>query len=317
MTLAGLSLRDLEYVVSVADKGSFVAAARHCNVSQPSLSSQVRKIEAWANGEIFERTSRRVMLTSRGTRFVEQARRVLEDARRLMEIAGAEDRPFGGTLRLFAISTLGPYLFPKALSALRKRLPGITLVLREDLTEVLTSLLRVGDCDCLLMSLPVDDHAFAFEPIFREPFLLAAPAERQYQGAADEVWRTLPPQERLLLHEGHCLRHQVLAFCSDVGSKDRHSTSLETLKYMVAAGEGSTLMPALAAETTPGVIFSALPKAEFARDIVLVWRRRDGRAQQFHDLAVVLREISALTLKPVQVLDPYSSPEVTKDAHHV
>jgi len=307
MTLAGLSLRDLEYVVAVADKGSFVAAARHCNVSQPSLSSQVRKVEAWANGEIFERTSRRVMVTSRGSRFIEQARRVLEDARLLMQIAGAEDRPFGGTLRLFAIATLGPYLFPKALSALRSRLPGVTLVLREDLTEVLTSLLRAGDCDCLLMSLPVDDPTLAFEPIFREPFLLAAPAERRYQGAADEVWRTLPRQERLLLHEGHCLRHQVLAFCSDVGSRDRHSTSLETLKYMVAAGEGSTLMPALAAETTPGVRFSPLPKPAFARDIVLVWRRRDTRAQEFRALAAILREIAALRLKPVRVLGPHSA----------
>jgi LysR family transcriptional regulator, hydrogen peroxide-inducible genes activator len=132
MTLSGLSLRDLEYVVAVADKGSFVAAARQCNVSQPSLSSQVRKVEAWANGEIFERTSRRVMLTSRGSQFVEQARRVLDEARLLTQIAGARDRPFGGKLRLFAISTLGPYFFPKALSALKKRLPDVTLVLRED-----------------------------------------------------------------------------------------------------------------------------------------------------------------------------------------
>ena len=312
MTLAGLSLRDLEYVVAIADKGSFVAAARHCNVSQPSLSSQVRKVEAWAKGEIFERTSRRVMLTSRGSRFVEQARRVLEEARLLTQIAGAEDRPFGGTLRLFAISTLGPYFFPKALSALKKRLPDVTLVLREDLTEVLVELLRVGDCDCLLMSSPEDDQAFEFEPIFREPFLLAAPAERPCKGAADEVWRTLPRQERLLLHEGHCLRHQVLAFCSDVGSRDRHSTSLETLKYMVAAGEGFTLIPALAAETSPGVKFSPLPGTDFARDIVLLWRRRDARAQEFRRLAVILREIAALRLKPVRVLGSHSAPNAIK-----
>jgi LysR family transcriptional regulator, hydrogen peroxide-inducible genes activator len=317
MTLAGLSLRDLEYVVAVADKGSFVAAAEHCHVSQPSLSSQVRKVEAWAKGELFERTSRRVMLTPRGSQFVEQACRVLEEARVLAQIADSEDRPFGGTLRLFAISTLGPYFFPKALGALKRRLPDVHFIPREDLTAVLTELLRSGDCDCLLMSVPVDDPALEFEPIFREPFLLASPAGRSCTRAADEVWRTLPREERLLLHEGHCLRHQVLAFCSDVGSRDRHSTSLETLKYMVAAGEGFTLIPALAAETGPGVKFSPLFAPDFARDIVLVWRRRDARAQQFRDLAVVLREISALRLKPVQVLGPYSSPEVTKDAHHV
>jgi LysR family hydrogen peroxide-inducible transcriptional activator len=303
MTLAGLSLRDLEYVVAVADKGSFVAAADHCNVSQPSLSAQIRKVEAWAAGEIFERTSRRVMLTPRGSRFVAQARRVLEEARALAQIAMTEDRPFGGTLRLFAISTLGPYFFPKALGELKKRIPDVTLVLREDLTEVLLGLLRAGECDCVLMSLPVEDPAFVFEPIFREPFLLASPAERPFKRKPDEVWRTLPSEERLLLHEGHCLRHQVLAFCSDVGSNDRHSTSLETLKYMVAAGEGLTLIPALAAESGPGVKFSPLPADDFARDIVLVWRRRDARAQEFRDLAAVLKEISALRLKAVRVLD--------------
>ena len=312
MTLAGLSLRDLEYVVAVADKGSFVAAAEHCHVSQPSLSSQVRKVEAWAKGELFERTSRRVLLTPRGSRFVEQARRVLEEARALTQIAGSEDRPFGGTLRLFAISTLGPYFFPKALSAIKKRLPDVTLVLREDLTTVLTGLLRGGDCDCLLMSLPVDDPALAFEPIFREPFLLAAPVGRACRYAPEEIWRSLPGEERLLLQEGHCLRHQVLAFCSDVGSKDRHGTSLETLKYMVAAGEGLTLIPALAAETGPGLRFLPLPAPDFARDIVLAWRRRDARDQEFRDLAAILREIAASRLKPVQALGSSSSLEITK-----
>jgi LysR family transcriptional regulator, hydrogen peroxide-inducible genes activator len=306
MTLAGLSLRDLEYVVAVADKGSFVAAAERCHVSQPSLSSQVRKVEAWAKGELFERTSRRVMLTPRGSRFVEQARRVLEEAHVLTQIAGSADRPFGGTLRLFAISTLGPYFFPKTLSALKKRLPDVAFVLREDLTSVLTGLLRGGECDCVLMSLPVDDPALVFEPIFREPFVLASPAERTYRHAPEEIWRSLPREERLLLQEGHCLHHQVLAFCSDVGSKDRQGTSLQTLKYMVAAGEGLTLIPALAAETGPGLRFMPLPARDFARDIVLVWRRRDARGQEFRDLAGIFRDIAASKLKPVQTLGPSS-----------
>jgi LysR family hydrogen peroxide-inducible transcriptional activator len=312
MTLAGLSLRDLEYVVAVADRGSFVGAADHCNVSQPSLSSQIRKVEAWAKGEIFERTSRRVMLTPRGSRFVEQARRVLEEAQILSQIASIEDRPFGGTLRLFAISTLGPYFFPKVLGALKECFPDVNLVLREDLTSVLTGLLRSGDCDCLLISLPVGDPAFQFEPIFRELFLLASPAGRPCKGTADEVWRTLPSQERLLLNEGHCLRDQVLASCSDVGSKDRHSISLETLKYMVAAGEGFTLIPALAAETGPGVRFSPLSTPDLAREIALVWRGRDARASEFRALSTALREIAARGLQQVQVLEPIHSPTVAK-----
>ena len=178
MSLAGLSLRDLEYVVAVADKGSFVGAAEHCNVSQPSLSLQIRKVEAWAKGQLFERTSRRVLMTPRGVLFVAQARRVLEEAAILAEIGRVQDRAFGGTLRLFAISTLGPYFFPKVLGALKERFPDVTLVLREDLTAVLMGLLRAGDCDCVLMSLPVEEPALEFEVIFREPFLLAAPAAR-------------------------------------------------------------------------------------------------------------------------------------------
>ena len=302
MSLAGLSLRDLEYVVAVADQGSFVGAAERCNVSQPSLSSQIRKVEVWANGQIFERTSRRVILTPRGTLFVAQARRVLDEANLLAEIGRIQDRPFGGVLRLFAISTLGPYFFPKILNALKARFPDVTLVLREDLTAVLTGLLRNGDCDCVLMSSPVEDSGFEYETIFREPFLLASPVAPAAQSTPDEVWRTLPSAERLLLHEGHCLRHQALAFCSDVGSKDRHSTSLETLKYMVAAGEGYTLVPALATETGAGVHFSPLPAPEFARDIVLAWRRRDARAIEFRALAAALRD-TARGVRQIQVVE--------------
>ena len=304
MSLIGLSLRDLEYVVAVADNGSFVAAAERCNVSQPSLSAQIRKVEAWAKGPIFERTSRRVMLTPKGSLFVAQARRVLEEAQLLSQMCRVADKPFGGALRLFAISTLGPYFFPKTLGALKERFADVAFLLREDLTAVLLGLLRAGECDCVLMSLPVEEAAFDFEPIFREPFMLASPLACAFSRAPDEVWRTLPSDERLLLHEGHCLRHQALAFCSDVGSKDRHSTSLETLKYMVAAGEGYTLVPALATETGPGVYFSPLPTPEFARDIVIVWRRRDSRADEFRFLAAALRDIAARALPHVQALAP-------------
>ncbi len=302
MTLAGISLRDLEYVVAVADQASFVRAAELCNVSQPSLSAQVRKVEGWAGGELFERTSRKVMLTPRGARFVEQARRVLEEARALAQLGGAEDRPFGGTLRLYAIATLGPYLFPRILGPLRQRFPDVGLVLGEGLTETLTTMLRAGDLDCVLMSGPVEEPGLEAEPIFREPFLLAAPTNRPRERPAEEVWRTLPTQERLVLAEGHCLRHQALAFCSDIGKKDRHGTSLETLKYMVAAGEGLTLVPALATETGSGVTYSPLPDPGFAREIVLAWRRRDVRAADFRALAGALRDIAGHALGGVQPL---------------
>ena len=119
MNFSGLSLRDLEYVVAIADHGSFVRAAEHCRVAQPSLSAQVRKLESWIGIVIFERTTRRVLITAEGQAFVEQARRVLAEARLLFTIAQRSDEPFGGSLRLAAISTLGPYLFPRILAQLR------------------------------------------------------------------------------------------------------------------------------------------------------------------------------------------------------
>jgi LysR family hydrogen peroxide-inducible transcriptional activator len=291
-TLAGLSLRDLEYVVAVADLGSFVRAAEHCNVSQPSLSAQVRKIEAWLGRPVFERTTRRVFETAAGELFIQQARRVLSEARMLRTVAESADRPFGGTLRLSAISTLGPYLFPKILSDLRVAYPELTLVLGEGLTDPLLARLRNGELDAVLVSDFNSDPALSFAPIFREPFLMACPDGHSVTLTAEDAWKSLPSSERLLLEDGHCLRDQALAACADVGKRDRHGTSLETLKYMVAAGEGCTLMPALAAEQGAGIRYLPLPETGFTRTIGLAWRHSDGRAAQFQQLSETLRSLA-------------------------
>jgi LysR family hydrogen peroxide-inducible transcriptional activator len=292
MSLTGLSLRDLEYVVAVADRASFVQAAAHCHVSQPSLSTQIRKLEHWLGAPIFERTSRRVLITESGRRFVDQARRVLSEARLLEQMARAADKPFGGTLRLSAIATLGPYLFPKILAPLKSAYPELGLVLGEGLTDMLLTSLREGSLDGVILSQPLADPAFRWSPLFQESFVLARPLNRKMSRSAEELWTSLPAQERLLLGEGHCLRNQTLTGCSDVGNADRHGTSLETLKYMVSAGEGCTLIPALAATKSSGIRYSDLPKTTFCRDIILAWRRSDTRIGEFESLALALRKIS-------------------------
>jgi LysR family transcriptional regulator, hydrogen peroxide-inducible genes activator len=149
MNASGLSLRDLEYVVAVADHGSFVKAAEQCHVAQPSLSVQVSKLEARLNTVIFERTTRRLIVTPKGQQLVEQMRRVLVEARAIFALAGESQRPFGGLLRLSAISTLGPYVFPCILRDLRKRRPGLSVILGEDKTDALLRALLQGS----LMSL--------------------------------------------------------------------------------------------------------------------------------------------------------------------
>lgn len=152
MSLSGLSLRDLEYVVSVADHGSFVRAAEHCRVAQPSLSAQIRKLEAWLGMTIFERTTRRVLVTAEGQRLIDHARRVLYEARNLVSAAQTSDEPWGGSLRLAAISTLGPYLFPKVLRELRTHYPSLSLVLGEGLTAALVEKLVDGELDAVILS---------------------------------------------------------------------------------------------------------------------------------------------------------------------
>lgn len=302
MAFSGISLRDLEYVVAVADRGSFVAAAEHCRVSQPSLSAQVRKIETWLGTAIFERTTRRVMITATGRRFVEQARVVLDEAGKLALVAQSVGKPFAGTLRLSAIATTGPYLFPRVLGALRSRYPDLTMVLGEGLTDALVTSLQAGNLDAVLLSSPFSDPSLAFSPIYREPFLLACPPGFGGDRDAEDLWTNLPASERLLLEEGHCLRHQALALCADVGQRERHGTSLETLKYMVAAGEGCTLMPALAVRSDPGIRYAPLPSPGYARDIALAWRRSDPRTEEYRALAGTLRTIVETLVPELEVL---------------
>jgi LysR family hydrogen peroxide-inducible transcriptional activator len=292
MNFSGLSLRDLEYVVAIADHGSFVRAAEHCRVAQPSLSAQVRKLESWIGIAIFERTTRRVLVTAEGQAFIEQARRVLTEARLLFTIARRSDEPFGGSLRLAAIPTLGPYLFPRILPGLRKNYPNLGLVLSEGLTGDLVPKLIEGGIDAVLLSLPQTDPALVTAPIFSEPFLLACPEGHPATRKGGPTWDGLDVDERLLLEEGHCLREQALAACAAAGQSNRLATSLETLKYMVAAGEGCTLVPVLAVSKRDAVVYSRLRCTNYSRKIGLAWRRSDPRATEFSALAGKLKQIA-------------------------
>lgn len=290
MNLSGLTLRDLEYAVAVAEFGSFVKAAERCGVSQPSLSVQVSKLEARLGKSIFERTTRRLIITPDGLHLIDQMRKVLREARTLLSLSGRLPEPFGGSLRLSAIATLGPYYFPHILHSLRARYPDLSLILGEGTTDDLVALLLQGELDALVMSAPVKEPTLMEMPLFREPFVMACPTGHSAATPNGTGWVGLQPRERLLLEEGHCLRDQAIAACSEIDVKNRHATSLETLKYMVAAGEGCTLMPALAATQTNGLQYVALPTADYCRTILLVWRRSDPRTDEFNSLAQHLQE---------------------------
>lgn len=286
-----LSLRDLEYVVAISTEGSFVRAAEKCNVSQPSLSAQVRKLEDLLGVSLFERTTRRVLVTEQGKAFVTQARRVLSEARVLLSLSSTDSRLFSGPLHLSAISTLGPYVFPRILPGLRRAYPAVSLVLGEGLTADLLLKLSDGLVDAILISLPQAEGWLATHALFQEPFVLACPPERKPVSDGQRRWETMQASERLLMEEGHCLRQQAIDACAFTDRSSRHGTSLETLKYMVAAGEGSTLVPKLATSATDPVSYSPLPAQAYSRTIALAWRSSDPRSGHYLNVAETISKI--------------------------
>ncbi|GBU18908.1 MULTISPECIES: LysR substrate-binding domain-containing protein [Methylobacterium] len=294
MNLSGLSLRDLEYVVAVCDEGHFGRAAERCNVSQPTLSVQVRKLEATLGLVLFERSNRRVLLTPAGQAIVRQARAVLAEAQRLLALASeGRGAPLTGRLVLAAIQTLGPYLFPLILRPLREEYPLLSLALSEARTAEIVEGLRDGRIDAALVSLPISGAGLTLSPLFVEPFWLACPSDHALaQGGALRAIDIAGP-DLLLLDEGNCLRDQAIAACGAGSGAPRHATSLETLRSMVAAGAGYTLLPSLAVPQGPDpsglVALRSFDADGPGRTIALAWRASDPRAAGLSHLAAFLR----------------------------
>ncbi|GJD51002.1 Hydrogen peroxide-inducible genes activator [Methylobacterium crusticola] len=314
MKVSALSLRDLEYAVAVAEESHFGRAAERCAVSQPTLSVQVRKLEEALGIVLFERTSRRVLLTPAGQAVVRQARLVLAEAQRLLLVAReGEDGRLSGRLLLAAIQTLGPYLFPQVLRGLRQEFPDVALALSEGRTAEILDGLREGRFDAALVSLPIAPAGFTVVPLFEEPFLLACPADHAFAGGEAPAPVDLAGPGLLLLDEGNCLRDQAVAACGAGPGAGRHATSLETLRSMVAAGAGYTLLPALAAPSGPDptglTVCRRLGAGGPGRTIALAWRASDPRARGLDGLAAYFRaHAPGATLPCGHPLDAPASP---------
>ncbi|WBV44721.1 LysR substrate-binding domain-containing protein [Pseudoroseomonas cervicalis] len=299
-TLAGLSLRDLEYAVTVAEMRHFGRAAERCGVSQPALSEQIRKLEALLGVALFERAARRVEVTPQGEALLAQARAVTRAARGLLDLAQQQAEPLSGPLRLGVIATLGPYYLPGVLRAVRDRFPRLVLRLQEGRTAALVAALEQGELDAALIALPAPTDSLAAAPLFFEPFLLACPQGHALLDQPALTLADLRGSDLLLLEEGHCLRDQALSLCAmPRGERDgRFATSLEMLRHMIAAGEGISLLPQLAAQGRSDlgglVALRRLEDAEAGRRIGLVWRGTDPRRESFRALAGFLRETAPL-----------------------
>ncbi|NQW08332.1 MAG: LysR family transcriptional regulator [Alphaproteobacteria bacterium] len=294
MAMRGLSLRDLEYLVAVAEHGHFGRAAASCGVSQPSLSAGIRKVEDILGLRVFERASRRVLLTRDGALAIERARHVLAAADRFLAPVAEADDPLSGVFRLGAITTVGPYLFPHALAPLRSAHPRLELQIEEGLTSHLVARLRVGALDAVVLSPPLAEVGLVIEPLYREPFRLAIP--RGWPLAAQETVALddLDMSKAVLLEEGHCLRDQSLSLCAATGARPCHTAmSLETLKAMIAVGEGFSLLPASAVtdEASHGglIRYRALRDQRAHRQVALAWRASRQPDRDVRLLAAVLR----------------------------
>lgn len=295
MNVGWLSLRDLEYVVSLAELENFGRAAKAVNVSQPALSLQIKKLEGQLGFKIFERTKRRVFSTDLGREFVQRARKVLEQARTLVELGHAES-PFESSFRLGAIRTLSPYLMPLILPPFFKSYPNAKLLIREGLTDELVALLRRGDLDAVLASPTFDEIGLNKTEVFFEPFQMLFPSGHALLSKKNIQVRDLDPNEMVLLEDGHCLKDQVVDLCpaNKRGSiRNFHATSLETVKQLVAAGQGYTLFPELAvAKKEMGnlLAYRPLEGREVGRLLCLYTRADYARDNEARMLATVIRK---------------------------
>jgi LysR family hydrogen peroxide-inducible transcriptional activator len=298
-----MNLRDLRYLVALADLRHFGRAAEACHVSQPTLSTQVRKLEEELGVTLVERAPRQVMFTAVGQEIVTRARRVLADVEQLREAARRTTDPEAGSLRLGIFPTLGPYLLPHVVPGVRARFPRLELLLVEEKTETLLGMLRDGRLDAAVLALPMHEDWIECELLFEEAFLLAVPAGHALADATDLRLSQLSDEHLLLLEDGHCLRDQALEVCALAGAGEKEgfrATSLETLRQMVSAGVGITLLPMLAVQ--PPVPASATLRLVPFRDpppsrrLALAWRRSSARSEFLHDLAAVLRDVPAALL---------------------
>src|SRR5262245_3885329 len=285
------TLRQLEYLVAIADLGSFHRAARACGVSQPGLSAQIQQLEALLELQLLERDRRRVLLTPAGEALVRRARAVLAEARGLVETANALQRPLSGALRLGVIPTVAPYLLPRALPRVRRRHPELRLRLREAQTGDLVAALERGELDVLLLALEAPLGDLATRALFRDPFHVALPAGHRLAPRPRLRDLALAVEPVLLLEYGHCLRSQALAVCRDAGAdeqSDFRATSLGTLIEMVCGGAGVTLLPELSLRSEArraGLAVVPFAKPSPHRTIGLAWRPSSGRAAEFALLA--------------------------------
>ena len=293
-----MNLRDLKYLVALADHKHFGRAAAACHVSQPTLSTQIRKLEDELGVPLVERAPRKVMLTPAGREAAERARRIVAEVEQMKEAARRSQDPEAGTVRLGIFPTLAPYLLPHVVPRLRERFPQLELLLVEEKSDALLARLRDGKLDAAVLALPVHDEQLHTEFLFEEPFVLAVPENHPLSRRDALTLDELSEHQLLLLEDGHCLREQALEVCRLAGANEKsefRATSLETLRQMVAANVGMTLLPTLAVKPpvarSPSIRLLGFSDSHPSRRIAMLWRKSSAMGEFLAQLAQVFREL--------------------------
>ena len=319
-----MTLTELKYIVAVAREKHFGRAADACFVSQPTLSVAIKKLEEELEVKIFERNANEVSVTPLGEEIVRQSQSVLEQAAQIKEIAKRGKDPLSGALKLGVIYTIAPYLLPELVRHTIEMSPQMPLMLQENFTVKLLEMLRTGEIDCAIMAEPFPDAGLAVAPLYDEPFMAAVPSNHPLAQQTSITAQALKSETMLLLGNGHCFRDHVLEVCPEFARfssqaegirKSFEGSSLETIKHMVAAGMGVTLVPRL---SVPKEALQARPKRKKSADsyvrylpvvdgddapptrrVVLAWRRSFTR---YEAIAALRNAIYASDLPGVQRL---------------
>ena len=292
------TMKQLQYLVSLADTRHFGRAALRCNITQSTLSAGIRDLESVLGTAVAERSNRRVLITPVGARIAERAKAVLRGAEEVMEVARAGRSPMTGEMRLGVIPTIGPFVLPRVFPALRERFPELTIYLREEQTAPLLARLEDGDLDVALIALPYETGDLRIDVIMEDEFLFACNRNHALAGTDEVSLEAIAGEQLMLLEEGHCLRGHTLDVCRTSDRRSRaqfEASSLLTMVQMVAAGVGVALIPRLAvdAHITRGTDISlSRIGVPAARQIGLAWRQMSLRSKEFRLLADTLRELS-------------------------
>ncbi|NKQ09289.1 hydrogen peroxide-inducible genes activator [Pseudomonas sp. SST3] len=294
-----MTLTELRYIVTLAQEQHFGRAAERCHVSQPTLSVGVKKLEDELGVLIFERTKSAVRLTPVGEGIVTQAQKVLEQAQSIRELAQAGKNQLAAPLKVGAIYTVGPYMFPHLIPQLHRVAPDMPLYIEENFTHVLRDKLRTGELDAIIIALPFQEADVLTLPLYDEPFYVLMPANHPWAQKETIDTEMLNDKSLLLLGEGHCFRDQVLEACPTTrkGEAPSHTTvessSLETIRHMVASGLGVSILPLSAVDShhySPGVLdIRPLTAPVPFRTVAIAWRASFPRPKAIEVLADSIR----------------------------